>query len=126
MTTNCAMFKPTPLDTRLCMNCGRRHIADVGEPWACFDANSYIFTNDHTIVAADVHDAARRAHIVACVNACKGINPKSVPLMFDALRAMLAHEGERTTDGIGIEHDSEALAKAKSLACSAVVTAVNA
>lgn len=31
----------------------------------------------------------------------------------DALAALLEHEGERETDGIGIEHDSDALAAAK-------------
>lgn len=34
----------------------------------------------------------------------------------DALAALLAHEGERVADGIGIEHDSAALEKAKNAA----------
>jgi hypothetical protein len=40
-----------------------------------------------------------------------------------ALKAMLAHEGEREVSGIGTEHDSDALEAAKRLAYAAIASA---
>jgi hypothetical protein len=40
------------------------------------------------------------------------------PEMAEALRALLEHEGERGVDGIGGEHDSDALKRAKESACA--------
>ena len=107
----------------ICVKVEKDATAGFGEPWVNFEANSYIFTNDHTIVTADVHNAEVRAHIVACVNACKDINPKSVPDMLTTLRFYADRENWRGVDtGIGampskMEHDSgdmanETLAKA--------------
>ena len=54
------------------------------------------------------HEDAER--IVACVNACAGINPKAVSLMFNAIEAMLSPEGG-TEEAFNML--KEALAKAK-------------
>jgi hypothetical protein len=55
--------------------------------------------------ATEEQDAADAARIVACVNACAGINPEAVPDMLDALRAIAAAcsagpnlEGKRSYD----------------------------
>ena len=37
----------------------------------------------------------------------------AAPEMAEALAALLSHDGETVTDGIGVEHDSEALEQAK-------------
>ena len=59
-----------------------------------------------------VEDATR---IVACVNACEGINPEAVPELLEALEAMLATFGD---EGYATEAEREARAailKAKGL-----------
>lgn len=48
---------------------------------------------------------------------------KAAPALLRALERLLEHEGERETDGIGIEHDSEALENAKRAAYAAITQA---
>ena len=47
----------------------------------------------------------------------------AAPAMYEALRAMLEHEGERVYSGIGTEHDSEVLEAAKQAARAALAQA---
>ena len=47
----------------------------------------------------------------------------AAPAMYEALKAMLGHEGERVYSGIGTEHDSEALEAAKQAARAALAQA---
>lgn len=47
----------------------------------------------------------------------------SAPELLAALQALLAHEGERDTSGIGTEHDSLALEQAKAQAQAAIAKA---
>lgn len=47
----------------------------------------------------------------------------AAPAMYEALKAMLEHEGERVYSGIGTEHDSEVLEAAKQAARAALAQA---
>ena len=47
----------------------------------------------------------------------------AAPAMYEALKAMLEHEGERVYSGIGTEHDSEVLEAAKQAARTALAQA---
>ena len=48
---------------------------------------------------------------------------KAAPAMYEALKALLAHEGERQYSGIGTEHDSDTLEGAKRSAKTALAQA---
>ena len=65
------------------------------EPWFAYDCNAgtgigAVDTDDgeHLNLGA-MESEANAAHIVACVNACAGINPEAVPEMLKALSACL-------------------------------------
>lgn len=47
----------------------------------------------------------------------------AAPMMLEALKDMLMHEGERQYSGIGTEHDSDALEAAKAAAHAAIAAA---
>ena len=47
----------------------------------------------------------------------------AAPAMYEALKALLAHEGERQYSGIGTEHDSDTLEGAKRSAKTALAQA---
>ena len=95
------------------------------EPW--FTDGRWIQALDQDFadtLAEILHDdvSPRRAqadavHIVACVNACAGINPQAVPLILDALQAAVteaeaeharsvrAADVHNNTDGVGQKFD---------------------
>jgi hypothetical protein len=52
-----------------------------------------IYSEDHPADFAIVKGEANARRIVACVNACKGINPEAVPDLLEALQDVL-HEAE--------------------------------
>ena len=59
-------------------------------------------------------------------NACVQANATLIaaaPAMYEALKMLLKHEGERVVSGIGTEHDSEALETAKIIARTALAQA---
>lgn len=59
-----------------------------------------------------VSEVEANAHLIA-----------AAPAMYEALKAMLEHEGERVYSGIGTEHDSEVLEAAKQAARTALAQA---
>ena len=83
-------------------------------PWVVEGSD---ITNDYPdqgsrILIAEKGAIESDAHLIA-----------AAPAMYEALKAMLGHEGERVYSGIGTEHDSEALEAAKQAARAALAQA---
>ncbi len=97
-------------------------------PWRIIDSRDQ---SKATIVGADFPAMG----FVADVNLCRNNTHQQVdgranatliaaaPAMYEALKAMLEHEGERVYSGIGTEHDSEVLEAAKQAARAALAQA---
>lgn len=75
------------------------------EPWVLDGTNRpEIWTADGLHVTdisgagfSEVNDRIHAARIVACWNACAGINPEAVPLMREALETIDAHPRDDTS-----------------------------
>ncbi len=76
------------------------------EPWYYRQGGECVMAPDDwvCIVHNNDHREANARRIVACVNACKGINPEAVPDLLEALQVLLlayetAKEGARVRIG---------------------------
>ena len=74
-------------------------------------------TNEVPTVIGSVTAKADADHILACVNACEGINPKAVPDLLNACKILLedcemalSNEWDRSDDGF--EDSSQILSSA--------------